>query len=400
MSKRVLFHVGTPKTGTSQLQDILFRNRGLLALHGIHYPADRFDAHFLAALDLMSLPWGGLETEAVGAFDALAARVRSARGTSVVSHEIFARATPTQAARARAAFGDDVHVVLSVRDLVRQIPAEWQENVKHRTTLPFGDFLDQIRSPDRAGRIAPWFWAVQEIPDILDRWAGDLPPDHVHLVTVPPAGSDQGLLWKRFEEAFGLAGLDLDLTVDRANPSLGVPETTLIRLINETANREVPPADYRPLVRELLAHQTLSQRRESPRLALPPDAHAWARDLSAQWVEEIRRRGYQVVGDLDELLGTPEPPAYADPDAAADEAVVDAALDAIKALLLDDMEQRREIERLHGELADSRAALDRSYLRPSYKLRERFVERMRRSGRGRGLLELYRRARGRSSRSA
>ncbi len=36
------------------------------------YPADRFDAHFLAALDLMQLPWGGLENEAVGAWDALA----------------------------------------------------------------------------------------------------------------------------------------------------------------------------------------------------------------------------------------------------------------------------------------------------------------------------------------
>ena len=65
MSKRILLHVGTPKTGTSYLQDVLFRNRNRLIEQGVLYPGDRFDAHFLAALDLMRLSWGGLETEAV-----------------------------------------------------------------------------------------------------------------------------------------------------------------------------------------------------------------------------------------------------------------------------------------------------------------------------------------------
>ena len=56
MTRRVLLHVGTPKTGTSYLQDVLFRNQRTLAEHGILYAADRHDAHFLAALDLMRLP--------------------------------------------------------------------------------------------------------------------------------------------------------------------------------------------------------------------------------------------------------------------------------------------------------------------------------------------------------
>src|SRR4029079_18926194 len=136
MSKRVLLHVGTPKTGTSYLQDVLYRNRLTLAAAGIHYPAHRFDAHFLAALDLMRLPWGGLEAEAVGAWDKLAHRVRDYRGTSIISHEILATASRAQAGRALESLGHgqgtEVHLVLSVRDLVRQIPAEWQENVKHR----------------------------------------------------------------------------------------------------------------------------------------------------------------------------------------------------------------------------------------------------------------------------
>lgn len=136
MKRRVLLHVGTPKTGTSYLQDVLFRNQGRLRDRGVLYPADRFDAHFLAALDLMRLSWGGLEADALGCWDALAAQVRAHRGTTIISHEILARATATQAAHALASFdGPDehgrerepaeVHLLLSARDLVRQVPAEW-----------------------------------------------------------------------------------------------------------------------------------------------------------------------------------------------------------------------------------------------------------------------------------
>ena len=101
-AKRVLLHVGTPKTGTSYLQDVLFRNREVLRGHGILYPADRFDGHFLAALDLMRLTWGGLETQAVGAWDRLAEQVRAWPGTSIVSHEILSTASPMHSSRSFA----------------------------------------------------------------------------------------------------------------------------------------------------------------------------------------------------------------------------------------------------------------------------------------------------------
>ena len=83
--------------------------------------------------------------------------------------------------------------MLSARDLVRQIPAEWQENVKHRRTVAYRDFLDAITDPARTGQLASWFWGVQEVPDILDRWGATLPPERVHLVTVPaPAAPTAG----------------------------------------------------------------------------------------------------------------------------------------------------------------------------------------------------------------
>jgi hypothetical protein len=395
MSSRVLLHVGTPKTGTSYLQDVLFHNRKLLAAHGILYPAHRFDAHFLAALDLMRMPWGGLETEAVGAWDALAEKVRDWQGTSIISHEILAHASAPEIERALASLAPrgrqsaEIHVLISARDLVRQIPAEWQENVKHRRVIGYGQFLDAIRDPSRNSETGSWFWAVQELPDILQRWGRTLPPEHVHVITVPKPGAPKTLLWERFTQAFGLGGIALDMHDERANPSLGVPETALVRRINRAVNEVLPPADYRPLVRELLAHQTLSRRTSSPRLSVPADVHAWATGLCESWVAALRDRQYAVVGDLDDLLPDPTVPPFVDPDNPREALVNNAALDAIKALLLDNA-------RLQHELSDRDDALRRAYLRPSYKLREKAVAKLE----GGKLLDAYRRARGRNSRSA
>ena len=412
MTKKVILHVGTPKTGTSYLQDVLFKNKRLLGEHGILYAADRFDAHFLAALDLMRLPWGGLEREAVGSWDRLAEQVRGWGGeTAIISHEILAGASRSQVGRALTSLGHqlghqrdgsgvEVHLVLSVRDLVRQIPAEWQENVKHRSGMSYGRFLARVTDPHRNSRIASWFWSVQEVPEILDRWGADLPPERIHLVTVPSPGGAPDLLWKRFSQAFGLEGIDLVLEDERVNPSLGVPETALIRRINRSANRVLEPADYRPLVRELLAHQTLSRRVLSPRLALPPEHVPWVQEREAAFVAEIERRGYDVVGDLDDLRGNPSLHPYVDPDRPRERDVAGAAVDAIKALLLENARMRTDEARLRSELDEARSALRRSYLRPSYRVREKAVKGLAQSRVGRGLLGVYRLARGRSSRSA
>lgn len=401
--RKVLLHVGTPKTGTSHLQDVMFRNREVLLEAGINYPADRFDAHFLAALDLMNLPWAGLEKEAVGRWDALAEQVRAHDGVSVVSHEILATASRMQADRAVHSFGEDaeVHLVLSVRDLVRQIPAEWQENVKHRASITYAKFLETIRDPERDSRIGSWFWGVQEIPDIIDRWGAGLPPERIHLVTVPAPGAPRDELWNRFSRMFGLDDIEgLDLTPERANPSMGVPETALVRRINKRVTKDVAPEHYRPVVRELLVHQTLSQRTGSPRLSLPDDVAEWATALSREWIDEIEARGYDVVGDLGDLVGQPRVGEFADPDAPDQRLVAKASLDVIERLLEETVRLREVEADLHHQLHEARVALDHAHLRPTYRVREKAVRGLERSGVGRLALAVYRRLRGRNSESA
>jgi hypothetical protein len=400
-TRRVLVHVGAPKTGTSFVQDTLFDHRDALREHGILYAADRHDAHFLAALDLMQLPWGGLEREAAGRWEWLAAQVRSHEGTAIISHEILGTASRVQVAHALESLGGpdtEIHVIYSARDLVRQIPAEWQENVKHRRTKTYTRFLEDLREQERTAEVAQWFWGVQEVPDVLDRWAGTLPPERVHVVTVPPAGSERGLLWQRFVQVLGLEPAGLTPTA-RANASLGVPEATMVRRLNTRLNDVLAGPGYRRFVRELLVHENLSGRRSSPRLSLPPDVHAWATELARTWVEELARRGYDVVGDLQDLVPGAAPAPYADPESCDEHDVAEAALDSL-ALMTIEASRLRDVEvELHGVIEDLTDQLDRFYGTRTYKAKERLVALSRRNVVARGALAAYRRLRGSSSRS-
>ena len=358
----------------------------------------------------MRLPWGGLEREAVGAWDRLAARGprlgrRRPRSSAT-------RSSPAPRARRsgraleslghqRDGSGVEVHLVLSVRDLVRQIPAEWQENVKHRSGMSYARFLARITDPARNSRIASWFWSVQEVPEILDRWGADLPPERIHLVTVPSPGGAPDLLWKRF-----IAGL-------RPRGHRPGPR-----------GRAGQPVARRPRDRADPPDQPLGQ----PRRSSPPTTARWSASCSPTrrcragccrrgwrcrrrrcrgwpereeaFVAEIERRGYDVVGDLHDLRGNPTLHPYVDPDRPRERDVAGAAVDAIKALLLENARMRGEEARLRRSSTRPAHALPRSYLRPSYRAREKAVKGLARSRVGRGLLGAYRLARGRSSRSA
>ena len=393
--------MGAPKTGTSFVQDILFTHRATLLERGILYPADRHDAHFLAALDLMELPWGGLEREAGGAWDRLVDEVRAWPGTAIISHEILGTASRVQVARALESLGanedTEIHIVYSARDLVRQIPAEWQENVKHRRAKEYGQFLDDLRDEQRSSQVAQWFWGVQEVPDVLDRWAESIPRDRVHLVTVPPPGSNPTLLWERFAALFGIDAQEFAPT-DKANASLGVPESAMVRRLNERLNDVLPNHQYRTLVREMLVHRNLSGRPGSPRLSLPEDAYRWASDLGRSCVSELALRGYDVVGDLDDLVPGPAVP-FADPDEYDEREVSEAAIDAL-AIMTNESARLRDAEaELRGEIKDLTAELERFRGTRTYRGKERLVAMSHTNPVARVGLAIYRRLRGKSSRS-
>ena len=114
----------------------------------------------------------------------------------------------------------DRRVVLTARDLARQLPAVWQERVKNRARQ-VGGLLDDV---DASWRARDWdapFWRTQHLGRLAQRFAGL----SLTVVTVPPRGSDPALLWRRFAAACGLPAAHPDLSVGHGNASMGRLET-------------------------------------------------------------------------------------------------------------------------------------------------------------------------------
>ena len=105
-----------------------------------------------------------------------------------------------------------------------------------------------------------------------------------------------------------------------------------------------------------------------------------------------------MVGTLDDLVpGDPLP--YVDPDHGDEEQVADAALDAL-AIMTKETAKLRDVEiELHGVIEDLMGQLDRFHATRTYKAKERLVAMSRTNPLARAGLAVYRRLRGRNSRS-
>jgi hypothetical protein len=365
--------VGLPKSGTTYLQHSLEANAAALGDRGVLLPRGRVggdDLVFRAALDLRGThkAWGRRRADVEGAWDQVCGLARAHTGTTVVSHELLAAASRRQVVAATTLLKDlDLHVVVTARDLARQLVGEWQEGVKHGRTVSFAEYQQRVARGEDA--LARHFHAAQDLPDVLARWGHGLPADRVHVVVAEPEGADPSRLWARFAEA---VGFDPDgyppAGTDAANPSLGVAEIDLLRRVNTTLDGRLRQPAYGRLVKHRLAHGVLSPS-ASPRPRLPLPLHDDLVPVAERWVKEIEKAGYVVHGDLAHLVPALPRETVAHPDEVTPrtrETEVEAAATAIAALLLD------------LEAAEARAAerdeKRRSWKKRTKKLRVRLAE--------------------------
>lgn len=300
-SRRVFLHVGSPKTGTTFLQQVLWSQRDLAKDQGLLLPLGSFHDHYLASIDVRELSYEPrYPARSIGIWTDLVEEGQTWPGNVLVSHELLAGATAEQAVAAVAAWGDtDVHVIVTARDLVRQIPAEWQEHIKHRSAMTFTEFADELRE---RGPQSKWFWTVQDYADVCARWSAAVPPSRVHVVTVPRRGAPPTTLWQRFAGLLGLDAAAFDLSVSKTNRSLRAEQVELLRRLNKQLDDRLPlPGTYPETVKEILAQEVLAGR-SGTRVALVGAHRAFAIKRSAAIVDQLRQLGVDVVGDLAELV--------------------------------------------------------------------------------------------------
>src|SRR5262245_8707202 len=316
-------------TGTTYLQNVLWRNREQLRSDGMLYPGWNKVSHIWANFDVRKTSWDENSAPQIdGAWGRLVQEIREWQGPAIISQEAFSLLKSAQIRRAlRDLEFADVHGASTARDMARQLPAVWQEWVKNQSTLTFAEFLAAVRKPtEEAHRLMD----LHDVPAILERWSKQVTADRVHLITVPPAGSHPTLLWRRFAALLELEPDRYELDILDTNPSLGAAEIAVLRRINVELAGSVSLTDYNRVVKFGLA--PAMAKRPGARIALPDEAFRWAVDWARQANEKLAGAGYQVIGDFADLIPQPMP-AGEDPDCVGAEAQASAAIAALTLLM-------------------------------------------------------------------
>jgi hypothetical protein len=361
---KVVLHVGEPKTGTTFLQQVMWRNRSELAAQGVVLPGHHPQDHYRATQDLRGIEKRPDDPAAswTGEWEILAGQARQAHRVAVISHELFSAVDAEQADRAvRSLLPAEVHIVITVRDIATLLPAEWQESIKHRNTREWEDWLSDVidRESVDPDRRQWWFWRVHDTLEILRLWSRLLPPEQVHVLLMPPRGSSNDVLWERFASLLGIDPASVDLSRARPNSSLGLPEIAFLHKLNEAMSEEVPDWFYMWNVKEALAHRALAARPRSTRLVLPAARQEWARSSAQAVAAALSESKYEIIGDLDDLLPAPlaeEPESPADQPA---EAVLDVAVNAAAALVLHQYRKAYPAARPEGGPRSGRSLVQR-----------------------------------------
>ncbi|HET6654196.1 MAG TPA: hypothetical protein VFH10_16285 [Nocardioides sp.] len=347
---RVFLHVGVPKSGTSFLQATLRANADRLAERGVWYPTQQHRGLFHAALELTGNHpgWGVPQQRVRGSWRGLCEQARRRGGTSVFSNELFSNVKAADVPAALAHLdGLEVHVIVTARDLARQLPAEWQEGVKHGRGLRFDEFLSRVLDADRSHTHATKFWRHQDLADILDRWGRHLSPERVHLVTCPPPGAPRDLLWQRFCSVVGVDPSSATIPEVGANTSLGVTAVDVLARVNRRLRKGDAPPHLRRTVKQVLVNEALRSD-GSERVSTPESLVPRLEEITAEWVRRIEAAGYDVAGDLADLR-----PHLVSGGAAADHRVTprasrDLAIDAVAVLTKEVAALRAEVRELQA----------------------------------------------------
>lgn len=340
MTDRIYLHVGAPKSGTTYLQRVLEANRGPLADAGVLVVGETHLDRVHAAMVVREDPrLDSLPARASSAWDRLVAEVRGWRGPlAVLSYELLAGASADQVARVlRDLEGIEVHVVITARDLGRSVPSAWQERLKFALSTP----LERWRPrPESAGVRAEWGWRTMDPAGVAARWGAELPPERVHVVTVPATPGDEHELWRRFAGACGIEAPALRLDLERVNESMGLVAAELLRRVNEKVREPITGNREQALwLRDTLAHGILAKLGREP-IGLTDTQYADATRRADAAVATIIEAGYDVRGDLEDLRATR--PEARTPGEATEGELLEVAVETIVRLLVLVRERTRE----------------------------------------------------------
>lgn len=298
MARRVFLHIGTPKSATTYIQDSLWPNRHELRALGIQVPLAHQGSHWRVGIHARTLGIDGGRTFPVE-FKRFLDRVNEWEGDIVLSTEILCAINPKQVKLFVESIPcDEVHVIITARDFVRQVTAEWQQHVKGGVSRSLEEFIADIRKRDSS----LWFWKVQDLDAITRRWASVIPVERIHLVTVPKTSADPELVWKRFCGVLGVDPARVPPRNGQSNVSLGFPQTESLRLLNRwRIENGMAPGDAESKLYRSVKFFAPLRESKGPKIQIPVEDQEWAKSIGEEMVGNIQSRGVNIVGSVEDL---------------------------------------------------------------------------------------------------
>ena len=201
-----------------------------------------------------------------------------------------------------------------------------------------------------------WNWRTLDVRLVLERWAPTVPAGRVHVLPLPPPGSPRELLWQRFAGLIGLDASSFDLSPTFPNESMGVAEAETLRRVNLHLKDEdfERPFDRGVYIRTFLADARLATRdgeRYWPTEAILADCRA--RGTAA--VAHIESAGYDVIGDVRDLLVPDDLEPRRSVDSVTEAEVAEVATELVGRIMHDVRRIRMERNELRRELEAERA---------------------------------------------
>lgn len=331
----VFVHVGPHKTGTTFVQEVLSHNQSALAADGALFPGRPYMNQRLAVLRLLRGRWsrsgrGPLPRR----WNDLAAEVRSWPGrVAIISVEHLDSATSQVMRAVVESFAPArVHVVYTVRDFTQVVPAMWQTQTRNGSSEGWHEYISKVRATQDTSSW-PYHLSGHDPRIVLTAWEEHVPPERIHVITVPRPGADPSVLWQRFCSVVGLKAGRYSLDVPRDNKSLGLAEIQFLQRLNSAGAGQVSDDTYRDWVHRFISRGILESRANQQEFALGGEDFEWVRDHACRFVDHLRSGRYPVTGDLEEIMPPKAAPRLPPPGSADDSEVLDIAVEVAAGLL-------------------------------------------------------------------
>ncbi|MHC0052257.1 hypothetical protein [Actibacterium sp. D379-3] len=260
MSRTLILHVGSPKCGSTYLQQVMLANRGYLSENGIHYPHDG-TAHPGNGLAALIMTQGRL------------AQIFDGHNLVVLSHEdLFAAAGKAQSlSELTARNGITVQIVAFLRPFSQFIFGDYSQFIKQH--------LDRFLTEGRAfdGRTFQQFTVersrAMSATGFLKGWQRRF-PDHAPLL------AHHHQIRPTLERLLGVEGMRWDLPRDQSNPSLRMEDCD--RIAAAVNAGRTAPGEIRDMLRAAL------KQVGAPDTGRTPERIAWIEAVFQKQTDDLQ----------------------------------------------------------------------------------------------------------------